>query len=216
MPSKEIDHDSNKKSTRSAVKAIVLMTALAAVWSGSLQAGDEYGYLNDAVITNNALSNIKGILGVNQAAGDLNLQANVRALSDVPGSAATAEVHQFSVGVEVNDADTSFSRIEENAFQNSVGLLSINQASGSGNVESNSIAISPEVRVGEIADDVLAAASLDVMQSTDNGGKKSSQSLRNVNVDETAFRGAKGVLQLNQAAGMHNVTRNRIVMQTAP
>jgi hypothetical protein len=197
------------------VSQAILVAALAiAGWSQTLSAADDYGYLNDSVITNNALSNIKGILGVNQAAGDFNLQANARAITDAQVGQAAAEIRQVSLLAGARSADVSTTSIGENAFQNTVGLLSINQASGSGNLEANSIVISPNILHGELSDDLLAQASLDVASFGDTEERKSSDTFRTVNVDETAFRGVRGVLQLNQAAGMHNVTQNRVIMQT--
>ena len=182
-----------------------------------LTATEDFGYLNDAIITNNALSNVKGIVGINQAAGDFNLQANVRAISEGAGSGqATTGISQVSSLAGATSADASTTSIRENAFQNMVGLLSINQASGAGNLESNAITISHERLPAELTDDLLAQTSLDVAAASErrNGGK--SDGIRTVHVDKTAFRGVKGVLQLNQAAGMHNVTQNRVFMQTTP
>ena len=184
--------------------------------SEGLFAAEEYGYLNDSVITNNALSNIKGILGVNQAAGNFNLQANVRAISDFPDGVTAAEISQLDLLNDATSADISVASIREGAFRNTVGLLSVNQASGVGNAEANSILISPNIDQEEISDDFLAQASLDVIPSSGRGSSNSSDSFRTVNVDETAFLGVKGVLQLNQAAGAHNVTQNRVFMQTVP
>ena len=196
--------------------ALLFSTFSFAGWSQSVLAADEYGYLNDTVITNNALSNINGILGVNQAAGDFNLQANARAISNTASGLAGAEISQLSLLNHTVSADSSITSINEGAFRNTVGLLSINQASGSGNLEANSITIAPNILQEEISDDLLAQTSLDVLPPPDSEQYGSSDSLRAVNVDKTAFRGVKGVLQLNQAAGAHNVTHNRVIMQTAP
>ncbi len=198
-----------------AVPRVVLCSVLAvAGWTQFVVAAEPYGTLNDAAISNAALSNVSGIVGVNQAAGDFNLQANARAIAISGNGQATADIEQLSSLAGSTAADVSVTSIRDNAFQNTTGLISINQASGSGNLESNTILISPYIPQGELSDDLLSQASLDVASFSDKEERSSSDTLRTVNVDATAFRGVRGVLQLNQAAGMQNVTQNRVLMQT--
>lgn len=198
------------------IPRIVLISLVAMVgYTQSVAAAEPFGTLNDAAISNSALSHVNGIVGVNQAAGDFNLQANSRAIAISETGQATADIEQLSSLAGGSAADVSSTTITDKAFQNAAGLLSINQASGSGNLESNSIVISTNIQQGELSDDLLSQASLDVSVSSDKDERSSSDTLRSVSVDETAFRGVRGVLQLNQVAGMQNVTRNRVFMQSS-
>ncbi len=211
---KILNSRSGSNNKKPAHRAALLYVVLAAATAPLAQATEVPGLVNDTTITNEALSNIKGIIGVNQAAGDLNLQANVRAINATDHGLGLATISQTSSLRSATGATLSTTRIKESAFNNATGLLSINQASGAGNLEANSIVIAPELAPQTVSDDLLAQTALDVDAAGTQEKNRRSDGRRVVEVDETAFRGMRGVLQLNQAAGMHNVTRNRVIMQT--
>ncbi len=211
---KILNSRSGSNNKKPAHRAALLYVVLAAATAPLAQAAEVPGLVNDTTITNEALSNIKGIIGVNQAAGDLNLQANVRAINATDHGLGLATISQTSSLRSATAATLSTTRIKESAFNNATGLLSINQASGAGNLEANSIVIAPELAPQTVSDDLLAQTALDVDAAGTREKNRRSDGRRVVEVDETAFRGMRGVLQLNQAAGMHNITRNRVIMQT--
>jgi hypothetical protein len=91
-------------------------------------------------------------------------------------------------------------------------VLSINQASGSGNAEINAIALAAadqgirEATDASLADDVSASAGGQASRNP----RPSVGGSRNAAVESSALRGFQGVLQLNQVAGSDNVTGNAL------
>ena len=95
-----------------------------------------------------------------------------------------------------------------NTLSNARGLISVNQAAGSGNAQLNDIALAFGDNIQMLSDISLAirppaANSLD---GTDDINNKS------VYLDNNSLKGASGTIQLNQIAGNGNVAVNRVSM----
>ncbi|HEY9253315.1 MAG TPA: hypothetical protein VIP30_02120 [Stenotrophomonas sp.] len=181
--------------------------------TAAAQAGDDYaqmlGYLADSRIDGRALAGASGAIAVNQAAGDHNLQANLRALAN--GGRAQASVHstQLYASDRYDTPRAASATLAGEALAGASGIASINQASGSGNAELNVVtATLADQGIRETNDDTLAsfasAGGQGQVEKDQPGGT------RNVAVESTALRGFGGVLQLNQIAGSGNATGNQL------
>lgn len=171
------------------------------------------GYLVDSRVDGDAFAGSNGALAVNLAAGDHNLQANLHSLANGGLARADARALQHLSGNRGNAPDVATASIGGNAFAGASGLLSINQASGSGNAELNLVtAALAHQGIRETTDGSLSAVAASA------GGQYVEQSgdardrVRSVAVEPGAFQGFDGVLQLNQVAGSGNSTSNQFAL----
>lgn len=170
-----------------------------------------------ARIDANAALASQGRIAVNQAAGSGNAQANLAALAVANGG---------GVGVVAVDAQQSVAQgggtgrdlaavIGAGAFGAAQGLVSVNQAAGSGNAQTNLFALAqgtglPATGGVGLDDSVLAAvagAPLSPASTWDASAP------RHVEIADTAFAGGQGVVQVNQTAGVGNQSSNAVVLQ---
>lgn len=150
----------------------------------------------------------RGVLSVNQAAGDRQQQANSRTLAiGAPATAAGRPVQEQTPD-GVGNVLEARSSIRGDAFSNGRGVLGVNQSSGSGNQQSNVLHVSIGARVENLDDGILAQQS--VMPSQDSDLTETSPGRRAVDTDNRAFAGSKGVVQLSQSAGVGNRMGNTI------
>ena len=169
------------------------------------------GYVTQSVIDSNVLSHVRGRFAVNMAAGDSNVQANAAAVAlGAQGGPTIGLVG----GIQVTDPrqatlpDLAIASIGEHVFANSSGLISVNQTSGVGNAQANGAAFAmgfDEV----VAESVLSATTSNAVP-TGAGVSKSHQA---VSINDTAFDGAHGLVQVNQSAGSGNSTANNFALQ---
>lgn len=174
-------------------------------------APDMPSYVTQSVIESNVLSNVRGRFAVNMAAGDSNVQANAAAVAlGAEGSSAIGLVG----GIQVTDPrqatlpNLAIASIGEHVFANSAGLISVNQTSGVGNAQANGAAFAmgfEEV----VAESVLSATTSNAVP-TGTGTSKSHQA---VSINDTAFEGVHGLVQVNQSAGSGNSTANNFALQ---
>lgn len=158
-----------------------------------------------------AASGVQGRTAVNQAAGVGNVQANLAAIALAPHAPVALNLRQHTdAAVPGRDASVS---IDAGAFAGSRGLLSVNQAAGSGNAQANLFAIGDVRRIaGHIAgvsDAVLAA----VAGNPGTEGAAAPPVLREATLGGDSFVGSQGVVQVNQTAGVGNASVNAIVLQ---
>lgn len=187
--------------------------ALADDYSGML------AYLDVARIDGNALAGASGAIAVNQAAGDLNLQANLRGIAH-GGLADVAISAQQQRGNRVLSAPMeAFALIGGNALAGASGIASINQASGIANTTLNVVSATlARQGIRESDDTALAAEGSALAGGRDDAGRGVATGTRSAGVASTALRGFDGVLQLNQIAGNGNETANvlGLVVQDRP
>lgn len=199
----------------STILVSTLLVVPAVLHSGLVMAQDPLpdlpGYVTQSVIDSNALSHVRGRFAVNMTAGDSNVQANAAAVAlGAEGGSAIGLVG----GIQVTDPrqgnlpDLATASIGSNVFANSSGLISVNQSSGVGNAQANGAAFAmgfEEV----VAESVLSAATSNAVP-TGAGAGKSHQA---VSINDTAFDGAHGLVQVNQSAGSGNSTANNFALQ---
>jgi len=197
------------------IVSLIATTLLALGATGaSAQSHDDYsqmlGYLADSRIDGRALSGASGAIAVNQAAGDLNLQANLRALANGGRASGSIQAAQVRAGNHYDSPLRGASAtLAGEALTGASGIASINQASGSSNAELNTVvAVLAEQGIRETNDESLASFA----SAGGQGGADEGQPVgpRSVGVSSTALRGFDGVLQLNQIAGSGNATGNQL------
>ena len=185
------------------------------VGNAALAQEDDYArmlaYLaTDTRIEGNAFAGASGAIAVNQAAGDLNIQANARALANGGQASSAIDLRQRRGGDIANSPLHATATLGGSALANASGIASINQASGSANAELNSV-------IATLATQGIREASDEAMASPDALASAGEQyvisdprATRRVGVEATALRGFEGVLQLNQIAGSGNTAENHL------
>lgn len=159
----------------------------------------------------------QGRIAINQAAGTGNAQSNLAALAlSATGGVGLAGVGSRQSTPATGDRGRDLAAvIGAGAFGATQGLVSVNQAAGSGNAQSNLFALAQgtglptDGGVG-LDDSVLAAvagAPLSPITASDASAP------RYVEIADTAFAGGQGVVQVNQTAGVGNQSTNAIVLQ---
>ena len=206
---------------------LLLVASLALPVPAIAQQGGEPAPVMDAVpsdaasIGDDAGRDLDGRGAINLAAGSGNAQANLSVIALAAGGhGATAlrirQDMQMSPAqlAELRQRDAS-ARIDGNAFAGSTGLLSVNQVAGSGNAQLNVFALGnagAAIAASGPAglDDAALAA---VAGGNPTEGAEAPHGLRQVEIADGAFRGSQGVVQVNQTAGVGNVSANAIVLQ---
>ena len=179
-------------------------TALADDYSGML------AYLDVTRIDGRALAGASGAITINQAAGDLNIQANLHGMaSGDRADVAIAARLQHSNDVVLSAPLEASAHIAGQALAGASGIASINQASGIANTTLNVVSATlARQGIRESDDTALAASDIASAGGQGDTGDGVAAGIRSVGVSSTALRGFDGVLQLNQIAGARNDTAN--------
>ncbi|KAA8993443.1 hypothetical protein FJU31_18510 [Stenotrophomonas cyclobalanopsidis] len=191
---------------------LVLAAAPALAWA------DDYSgmlsYLDVARIGDRALVGASGAIMVNQASGDLNIQANLQGMATGDqANVAIAARQQHHADVVLSGPLQASAHIEGQALNGASGIASINQASGIANTTLNVVSAT-RARQGIRETDDAALAASDIASTGEQGdtGDGVAADIRNVGISASALRGFDGVLQLNQIAGARNDTANVLGM----
>ena len=190
---------------------LILSLAAAAQRAGEPQS------VAQTLIGGQALAGSQGVVTVNMAAGDFNFQAIGAAIAanlDRQEGMGLAEAYvdtlQHHDALRFTVPDVATSAIQDGAFQNAVGLISVNQASGVANAQANEFALTLGFSGADVSDDALGRASSNAGPVAVEPGPAR---LREVSVAETSFRGAQGVAQVTQTAGSWNATSNSFALR---
>lgn len=194
-------------------KRLAYCTVVALVFAlagGAEAAGDPPALINHSLIGGAALSDSSGVVGVNVAAGDTNAQLNATAISlGKLGSGAQISSMQQVTLSSVPKGVVGRAVIDGSAFSHSSGAISVNQAAGMGNAQANAIAISVGIPVKSVSDAALAqSATLPMLK-----GPRGSRGIPETSIGASAFNGARGIVQVNQSAGIGNATANAVALQ---
>lgn len=154
----------------------------------------------------------QGNLGVNQAAGDQQQQVNARAIAIGHDANASTQIRQ-RLRTHVDPAlDAQFS-IQGTAFSHGNGILGVNQSAGASNQQANALRISVSAQPQSIDDSVLLQQNVALVNSSDPTAQTPGH--RQVSISDQAFTGSRGVVQLNQSAGVGNRTANTLSIRVA-
>lgn len=172
------------------------------------------GYIATSVIEGNAAGGVTGTFGINQVAGDANVQSNSGAFAVNPTGAASAYINsrQRTATGQATVPNISIARIGDNAFANASGVISINQISGTGNAQANGFAFAFGLEGELLTEGVLAQT----ISNPANGPALQQQTdinTRLLDVEATAFDNSHGIVQLNQSVGTGNATSNNFALR---
>ncbi len=201
---------------------VVTASLLASLSVPGVGFADDYswmlGVLNDNRIDGQVGSGASGNMSINSAAGDGNLQANQRVLQQGGGALATLSPAGVSGGALERNAPELSGQVAQTeiggqAFSHASGFLGINQVSGVGNAQLNTIVVgavgSP---LGQIRATEGGATSSQLPNPADRhagqSGAKDSTDRYSATIGDGALSGFGGVLQINQVSGIGNVTAN--------
>ena len=198
--------------SRAHLVVLPLLLGFAAI--GAARAAGPSPGEDNALLDGQAGVGARGRIAVNQAAGSGNAQSNLAAIAistSGTGQVGLQARQQPFAGPRDRAASA---QLQGGAFSGSQGLLSINQVAGSGNAQANLFAVGQHVG----PTDVVLAGLDDSARASVTGDSASGQPAappvtRDARIGDGAFRGSQGVVQLNQTAGVGNLSTNAIVLQ---
>lgn len=162
--------------------------------------------INNAEIDGSGMQ-YQGNLAVNQAAGDLQQQANARAFANGHNASASTQIRQ-RLRTVVDPNMEARSSIQGASFSHGNGALGVNQSSGASNQQANALRISISAQPQSIDDSVLMQQNVALLNNSDP--TDATPGYRQVTTSDQAFTGSRGVIQLNQSAGVGNRMANTL------
>ena len=184
---------------------IALFTCTAAM-------ADSASQVTDTSTIHNSGAGYTGNFNLNQAAGDQQQQANVRAIAIGTNASASTYVQQ-KLTTPADRSINASSSIGGNSFSNGNGVLGVNQSSGANNQMVNAMRISISANPQGIDDSVLSQQNVALLPSS--GATDTHQGSRQVVTSDQAFTGSRGVIQVNQSAGVGNRMANTLSIRVA-
>lgn len=162
---------------------------------------------DDAARIDASAAGYQGNLSVNQAAGDLQQQANMRLISLSGAGASANTIHQAIDRLPAGSAArNTAASIDGNAFSSGSGALGVNQAAGLGNQQANVLSVTLLAAPQNLDDSVLAQS----VTRADEAFSAIPVGERRAEMSNEAFSGSRGVVQLNQSSGIGNRTANHL------
>ena len=189
-------------------RSLIFLTLLA---SASAMADSNVSVVNNANIQDSG-TQYKGNFNVNQAAGDQQQQTNTRAIAIGSNASATTTVRQ-SLDAAANPAMNATATIGGSSFSNGNGVLGVNQSAGANNQMANAMRVSISANPQSIDDSVLSQQNVALLP--DSGATGAPTGSRQVVTSDQAFTGSRGVIQVNQSAGVGNRMANTLSIRVA-
>ncbi|MBC3257429.1 adhesin [Pseudomonas paralactis] len=177
------------------MKRLLLMIALL---------GSASAMADNAAVINNSGQQYEGVLSINQAAGNQQQMSNSRAIA-LDGQATNVNIQRLDG--KVDPSLNAKVAIQGASFINGNGVLGVNQSAGANNQSINAVRISLNPGPQSIDDSVLLQQN--TTQLTDSGLTPTTGS-RQVATSDQAFTGSRGVIQVNQSAGVGNRVANTL------
>ncbi|WP_411166878.1 hypothetical protein Aeroheme_01232 [Aeromonas sp. DSM 116730] len=155
-----------------------------------------------------ALSNIRGAMGVNMVAGNNNQQGNLAAIAlSGPAIVQFSQQNQSTTNLNGNQSVA----ILGSALSQSQGLVGINQGAGEANQQLNAFALSlDDSGIGVVTD-----INLSTTVAKTPSGKVPPNTTTSIYLDDNALTGSKGVIQVNQVTGQGNQAVNMVSLPLA-
>ncbi|MFM5144976.1 MULTISPECIES: hypothetical protein [Aeromonas] len=155
-----------------------------------------------------ALSNIRGAMGVNMVAGNNNQQGNLAAIAlSGPAIVQFSQQNQSTTNLNGNQSVA----ILGSALSQSQGLIGINQGAGEANQQLNAFALSLDDSGIGVVTDINLSTSVAKTPS----GKVPPNTTTSIYLDDNALTGSKGVIQVNQVTGQGNQAVNMVSLPLA-
>ena len=167
--------------------------------------GSASAMADNTAVVNNSGQQYEGVLSINQAAGNQQQMSNSRAVA-LGGQATNADIQNLNG--KVDPSLNAKAAIQGSSFTNGNGVLGINQSAGANNQSVNAVRISLNPGPQSIDDSVLLQQNTTTL-ATDSGLTPTTGS-RLVVTSDQAFTGSRGVIQVNQSAGVGNRVANTL------
>mgnify|MGYP003599563015 FL=1 len=148
-----------------------------------------------------------GNLMINQASGTQQQQVNSRAIAIGNQAQSTAGVTQQLTG-QADPAMNARASIGGDSFSQGSGLLGVNQSAGANNQMVNAVRVAVGAGPQSIDDNALSQQNV-ALQPNSGAGSLNTGS-RQVVTSDQAFTGSRGVVQVNQSAGVGNRMANTL------
>ncbi len=161
-------------------------------------------FADNTAVINNSGQQYEGVVSINQAAGNQQQMSNSRAIA-LGGQATNVNIQRQNGSVD--QSLNAKAAIHGTSFTNGNGVLGINQSAGANNQSVNAVRISINPGPQSIDDSVLLQQNS--TQLTDSGLTPTTGS-RQVATSDQAFTGSRGVIQVNQSAGVGNRVANTL------
>jgi hypothetical protein len=166
---------------------------------------------NNAEI-NSSSADYHGNVTVNQAAGDQQQQVNIRAVAIGTEAHASTSVTQ-KLNTRADPSLNAKAAILGNSFSNGTGVIGINQSAGANNQMVNAVRVGISAQPQGIDDSALSQQNVALLP--DSGTAPPTSGSRQVVTGDQAFTGSRGVVQLNQSAGVGNRMANTLNIRVA-
>lgn len=185
-------------------------TSQATMWTGS---GND-DTTNNATLKNHVLENATGNIGVNNAAGSGNQQANTTSVAtsskgDASATVGSGQIKAGSFVVNVDDVKNN-ATLQDDVLENASGNIGVNNASGTNNQQANGTAIA--VGSGENG---FASASVNVGQVGLSSAWSFNNTTNTATLKDEVLQDAAGNIGVNNAAGDNNQQSNGLALATA-
>ncbi|ATR83453.1 adhesin [Pseudomonas sp. HLS-6] len=154
----------------------------------------------------------RGNIAVNQAAGDQQQQNNSRAIAIGTNANASTQIRQH-IDTATSQARDARAGIGGNSFSNGSGALGINQSAGANTQQVNAVRVSISAVPQRIDDSVLDQQNVALTKGSDPTDQAPGS--RQIANSDRAFTGSRGVIQLNQSAGVGNRMANTLSVRVA-
>ncbi|MGE8149991.1 adhesin [Pseudomonas vancouverensis] len=184
---------------------------LALLGCASAMADSGVSAVDNATIQNSGVQ-YKGNFNVNQASGDQQQQTNARAIAIGTEASATTSVHQ-KLDTPANRSIDASATIGGTSFSNGNGVLGVNQGAGANNQMANAMRISISAMPQAVDDSALSQQNVALLPSSGATGTPTGS--RQVVTSDQAFTGSRGVIQVNQSAGVGNRMANTLSIRVA-
>ncbi|MBV1892295.1 MAG: hypothetical protein KUG60_03175 [Gammaproteobacteria bacterium] len=170
-----------------------------------------------------AFENVSGITRVNVTAGTGNLQQNSSAIATINdgqlNAVAKIKSTQLSNNPSIKNLQIMSAEIGSGAFNGARGITSVNQSAGADNTQLNAMAVAVggprPLAIVEMNESQLQGESQPLgLSLTDQAGNTAEVNAV-TGLSKSAFNGARGVIQINQAAGSGNLTSNSFTMSVS-
>jgi hypothetical protein len=169
------------------------------------------GSVNNATIQDTGIQ-YRGNYNINQAAGDQMQQTNTKAIAIGTSASATTTVRQH-IDTPGNPSTNASATIGGNSFSNGNGILGVNQGAGANNQMANVTRVSISAAPQSVDDSALSQQNVVLLPSS--GATGTSPGSRQVTTSDQAFTGSRGVIQVNQSAGVGNRMANTLSIRVA-
>ena len=148
-----------------------------------------------------------GNLMINQAAGNQQQQVNSRAIAIGHQVQTSAGITQQLSG-SADPAMNARASIGGDSFSRGSGILGVNQSAGANNQMVNAVRVGVSAIAQSMDDNALSQQNV-ALQPNSGAGSLNTGS-RQVVTSDQAFTGSRGVVQVNQSAGVGNRMANTL------